>query len=43
MGIAVRDQDVSTSLLQLKGDRAAIRSQTVAQALRSLLDTLDAH
>jgi nicotinamide-nucleotide amidase len=43
MGIAVRDQDVRTSLLQLKGNRAAIRSQTVAQALRSLLDTLDAH
>ncbi|RQP22365.1 CinA family protein [Piscinibacter terrae] len=43
MGIAVREQGVRTSLLQLQGDRAGIRSQTVSQALRSLLDTLAAH
>lgn len=40
MAIAVRGQGVRTTLLQLQGNRAGIRSQTVTQAVHSLSDTL---
>lgn len=40
MGIALRGQPAAATLLQLQGDRAAVRRQTVAWALRALNVTL---
>ncbi|HJV61654.1 MAG TPA: CinA family protein [Albitalea sp.] len=40
--IAQRDRPAAASLLQLDGDRAAVRRQTVAWALHALNDTLRA-
>jgi nicotinamide-nucleotide amidase len=40
MAVALRGKPATATLLQLKGDRAGIRSQTVAAALRALIDTL---
>jgi len=42
VAIAVRGRPAAPTLLQLKGDRAGIRSQTVAWALRALVDALAA-
>jgi nicotinamide-nucleotide amidase len=40
LAVALRGQPAAASLLQLTGDRAAIRAQTVASALHSLLGAL---
>ena len=42
VAIALRGRPAAPALLQLKGDRAAIRSQTVAWALRALVGALGA-
>ena len=42
LALAQRGQPPVARLLQLQGDRAAIRAQTVTAALRALLDTLEA-
>jgi nicotinamide-nucleotide amidase len=40
MALALRDRPATSSLLQLQGDRAAVRRQTVEQALQALNDLL---
>lgn len=42
MGIALHERPVSATLLQFKGDRATIRQQTVACAVRALNTTVSA-
>jgi nicotinamide mononucleotide (NMN) deamidase PncC len=42
MAIALRGRPAASTLLKLKGDRAGIRSQTVAWALRALVGALAA-
>jgi len=42
MAIGLRGHRVTSTLLQLQGDRAAVRRQTVEAALQALLATVDA-
>jgi len=42
LAIALHGRNVEATLLQLRGDRAAVREQTVLAALRKLIDTLSA-
>ena len=43
LGFAIRGEPATATLLQLQGDRASIRRQTLASALRLLNDRLAGH